>query len=113
MPPHSLTNFEIQKYYQNLKFTGVYSRNNLSKIKDGAFIINIDEYESVGTHWIALHVNDNNVTYCDSFGVTNIEKEIKKFIGNKNVVKIFIEYKIWFNNVRTLLYWIYWFHVKR
>ena len=36
MPPHSLTNFEIQKYYQNEpKFNGVYSRNNLSKIKDG------------------------------------------------------------------------------
>ena len=55
MPPHSLTNFEIQKYYQNEpKFNGVYSRNNLSKIKDGAYIINLDEYESIGTHWIAL-----------------------------------------------------------
>ena len=51
MPPHPLTNFEIQKYYQNEpKFNGVYFRNNLSKIKDGAYIINIDEYESIGTH---------------------------------------------------------------
>ena len=51
MPTHPLINFEIQKYYQNEpKFNGVYSRNNLSKIKDGAYIINLDEYESIGTH---------------------------------------------------------------
>ena len=51
MPLHPLTNFEIQKYYQNEpKFNGVYSRNNLSKIKDGAYIINVDEYESIRTH---------------------------------------------------------------
>ena len=51
MTPHLLTNFEIQKYYQNeSKFNGLYSRNNLSKIKDVVFIINLNEYESVGTH---------------------------------------------------------------
>ena len=51
MPPHPLTNFERQKYYQNEpKFNGVYSRNNWPKIKDGAFVINLDEYESIGTH---------------------------------------------------------------
>ena len=78
MPPHPLTNFEIQKYYQNeLKFDGLYSRNNLPKIKDGAYVINLDEYESIGTHWKALHVNNNNLT--------DIPKEIKKFIGNKNI----------------------------
>ena len=61
MPPHPLTNFEIQKYYQNEpKFNGVYSRNNLSKIKDWAYVIYLDEYNSIGTHWIALHVNGNN-----------------------------------------------------
>ena len=58
MPPHPLTNFELQKYYQNEpKFNGLYSRNNLSKIKDGTYIINLNEYESIGTHWIALYVN--------------------------------------------------------
>ena len=63
MPPHPLTKFEIQKYYQREpKFNGAYSRNNWPKIKGGAYIINLDEYESVGTHWIALNVNDNNVT---------------------------------------------------
>ena len=51
MPSHPLTSFEIQKHYQNEpKFNGVYSRNNLSKIKGGTYKINLDEYESVGTH---------------------------------------------------------------
>ena len=74
MPPHPLKAFEIQKYYQNeSKFSRVYSRNNLPKIKDGAYVINIDEYESIETHWIALYVNGNNrkasydAIYFDSF----------------------------------------------
>ena len=51
MPSHPLTNFEIQKYYDNKpKFNGVYSRNNWSKIRDGAYLINLDEYESIGIH---------------------------------------------------------------
>ena len=64
MPPHPLTNFEIQKYYQNeLRFNGVYSRDNLPKIKDGAYIINLDEYSDIATHSVALWVDNNNVTY--------------------------------------------------
>ena len=52
MPPNPLTNFEKQKYYENEpKFNRVCSINNLSKIKDGAYIINLDEYKSIGTHW--------------------------------------------------------------
>ena len=83
--PQLLTNFEIQKYYKNEpKLNGVYSRNNLSKIKDWAYTINLDEYESAGTHWIALYVDDNNITYSHSF--EHILKEIKKFIGNKNII---------------------------
>ena len=61
IPPHPLTNTEIQKYYKNEpKFNGVYSRDNLSKIKDGAYIINLDEYSDIGTHWLALYINNNN-----------------------------------------------------
>ena len=61
MSPYPLTNFEIQKYYQNEpKFNGVYSTNNLSKIKDGTYIINLDEFESIGTHRTALYVNAEN-----------------------------------------------------
>ena len=75
MPHHLLTNIEIQKYYQNEpKFNGVYSRDNLPKIKDGAYIINLDEYSDIGTHWVALYLNNDNnvVTYFDSFGVEHI-----------------------------------------
>ena len=74
------------KYYENeSRFNGVYSRDNLSKIKDGAYIINLDEYSDIGTHWVALWVNNNNVTYFDSFGVEHILKEIIKFIENRNI----------------------------
>ena len=87
MPPHPLTNFEIQKYYQNEpRFNGVYSRNNLpKKIKDGAYVINLDEYADVGTHWIALFCNRSEIVYFDSFGVEHVPEEIKEFIGNKNI----------------------------
>ena len=77
MPPRPLTHFEIQKYCQSEpKFNGAYPRNNLPKIKDGANVINLDEYESIETHWIALYVNGNNMIYCDCFGVELIPKEI-------------------------------------
>ena len=77
-PAPSLTNLEIQQCYQNEhKFNGVYWINNLSKLKDAAYIINPDEYESIGTHWIALHVNKNNITYFDCFAVEHITREIK------------------------------------
>ena len=79
-------NFQCRptKYYQNEpKFNGVYSINILSKIKDGAFIINLDEYESIGTHWIALYVNAKNVTHFDSFGVEHIPKELKNSLEIK------------------------------
>ena len=87
IPPHPLTNFEIQKYYQNEpRFNGVFSRDNLpKKIKDGAYVINLDEYADVGTHWIALFCNRNEIVYFDSFGVEHFPEEITEFIGNKNI----------------------------
>ena len=92
MQLHLLTNFEIMKYYENeSRFNGVYSRDNLpNKIKDGAYVINLDEYSDIGTHWIALYVKNNDITYFDSFGVEHIPKEINAFIRNKNIkVNIF------------------------
>ena len=80
--PHPLTNFEIQKYYKSeLRFNGVFSGNNLpKKIKDGTHVINLDEYADVGTYWIALFCNRNEVVYFHSFGVEHIPEEIKKNI---------------------------------
>ena len=87
MLPHPSTNFETQKYYQNEpKFDGVFSKNNLSNIKDGEYVIYFDEFKSVRTHWIALYVNYNNATYFDSFRVEHIPKQIKTFIGSKNAL---------------------------
>ena len=77
----------MQKYYQNEpRFNGVYSRDNLPKIKDGAHVRNLDEYLNIGTHWVTLWVdNSNNVTYFDFFGVENISKKIKEFVQDKNI----------------------------
>ena len=89
MQPHPLTNFEIQKYYQNQpRFNGVSSRNNLpKKIKDGTYVITLDEYADVGTHWIVLFCNRNEIVYFDSFGVDHVSEEIKEFIGNKQMIQ--------------------------
>ena len=76
----------MQKYYKNEpRFNGVYSRDNLSKIKNGAYLINLDEYSDIGTHRVALWANNNKATYFDSFGVEHIPKEIIKFIENRNI----------------------------
>ena len=63
MPPHPFTKFEIQKYYQNEPtFNDVYSRNNLPEIKDVIkYVINVDEFKSIGTQWKASYVNYNNI----------------------------------------------------
>ena len=86
--PHPLANFEIRKYYQNeTRFDGVFPRNNLpKKIKDGAYIINIDEYADVATHWISLFCNRNDIVYFDSFGVEHVPEVIKKFVGTKIII---------------------------
>ena len=89
MSPHSLKIFEILKYYQNeSKFNGVFSRNNLpkKKIKDGAYVINLDEYADVSIHWIDLFCNRSEIVYFDSFGVEHVPEEIKEFVGNKNII---------------------------
>ena len=104
--PHPLTNFEIQEYYQNdPRFNGVFSRDNLpnnnnnnnnndnnnnnnknNNTKNGAYVINLDEYRNIGTHWVTLYVNNKTIIYFDSFGVEHIPKEIMKCIGNKNII---------------------------
>ena len=74
-------NFEIQKYYKNeSRFNGVYSRDNLAKINDRAYVINLDEYSDFGIHWVALYVHNDDVTYFGSFGVEHIPQEIKLFV---------------------------------
>ena len=87
MPPHPLTNFELQKYYKNEpKINGVFSSNNLpKKIKDGAYIIKLDKYAEAGTHGIDLFCNRKEIVYFNSFGVEHVPEEIKEFIRNKRI----------------------------
>ena len=94
MPPHPLTNFEIQKYYENEpRFNGVYSRNNHpEKIKEinlvykPWYVINLDEYADVGTHSNASFCNRNEIVYFHSFGAEHVPEEIKEFFGNENII---------------------------
>ena len=97
LPPHPLTNFEIQEYYRNEpRFNRVFSKDNLpntirpkglgSAVKNGAYVVNLDEYHDIGTPWVALYVNNKTVTYFDSFGVEHIQKEIIKFIARKKII---------------------------
>ena len=87
LPFYPLTNIEISEYYKNEpKFNGVYSRNNLlNTIKKGAYVINLDEYENTGMHWIALFVKPKYTVYFDSFGIEHIPKEINKLFGNNDI----------------------------
>ena len=89
MPPHPLTNFEIQKYNQNEpRVNGVYSRDNLrssAHIKDGTYVKNLDKYSDIRTYWVALYLQNNDVTYFDSSREEHIPKEIRTFISNKNI----------------------------
>ena len=57
----------------------------LKQIKNEAYVINLDEYADVGTHWIALYVKNTEITYFDLFGVEHVPKEIKRFIKHKNI----------------------------
>ena len=76
-PLHPLTSFEIHKYYQNEpRFNGVYSRVLSKRIKDGAYVINFDEYADVGTYWIALYVKNIEIIFFKSFGVDHVPNEI-------------------------------------
>ena len=85
MSPHPLANYEIQKYYQNEpRFNGVYSGDNLPKIRDGAYVINLDEYSDIGTHRIAFTYKIMMLLILSS-GVQHIPKEIKTSSGNRNI----------------------------
>ena len=88
MPVHLLTNFEVQKYHQNEpKFGSVYSRNNLPKIKDGTYLINLHQYNSKENHWLALYVNGI------ALQLNLFKKKLKNLQTTKISQQIFIKYK--------------------
>ena len=113
MTPHPLTNFEIEAYHQNeLRFNEVYSRDNLPKtIKNGAYVINLDEYSDIGTHWVSLYVNNKTVAYFDSFGVEHVPKGMEKFINNKNIIVNIYRVQNYDSIMWLFLYWFYQLYV--
>ena len=94
MLPHPLTNFELEMYYENEpRFNGFFSRNNLPlKIKDGAYIINLDKYADVGTHCIALFCNRNK-NFSLVLVLNMFLKKLKNLSGRKIQQLTFFEYK--------------------
>ena len=117
MPPHPLTNFEIQKYYQNKsEFNGVHLNLTVFiwdiiylKEKGGEYVVNLDEYKSVGTLWKTLHVNGNNMKLFDIFGDEHIPKILSQTWKEYKHTIHWCNFYIW----QILLYLIYWFYVKR
>ena len=101
-----LTNFEIQKQERSQKEPRFFSRDSLpKKIKDGAYVINLDEYADFGMHWIVLFCRKNKIVSFHSFGLEHVAEKIKEFIGNKNIkANIF---RVQSNNFWILLHWIY------
>ena len=82
-----MTNIKLQKYQNKSKLKDVYPQNNLSSsVEYRGYVLNLDKYKSIGTHWIALYENYNSVTYFDSFGVGHTLEEIKRFINNNNII---------------------------
>ena len=78
IPPHPLTNFKIQVYFRKKPKFKMFIQEIIYLKNDGAYILSLNEYKSTETHWIALYVNVDNVTYFDSFQIKHISKEIKR-----------------------------------
>ena len=89
----------------------MHSKNNLPKLKNGAYVINLDHSKNTGTHWVVIFAKKDEVIYFDSFGVQHIPKEIMEKIENKNIkTSIF---RIQDNNSKMCGYFIYWIYVAR
>ena len=86
-----MTNFEIQKYYQNEpRFNGVYSRDNLAdKIKNETDVINLDEYSDIGTHWIAFYALSLEFNMSQNkFETLLVIKILRDLRSQKNIFRI-------------------------
>ena len=82
----SLNNIETANYFKcKSRFNSVFSINNLPRIKDGAYVRNLDEKYSKGTHWVSLFI-DRNISACfDTVGIEYIAQEVLKKIRDKGI----------------------------
>ena len=94
-PFHPLINFEIQEYFKDEnRFNGAFSRNNLPKLKNGAYVIHLYHSKNTGTHWIVIFMKNNEVIYFDSFGVEYIPKEMMEKYEIETLKQIYLEFRI-------------------
>ena len=83
---HPLNNIEITNYFKyEPRFNEVFSRNNLHRIKDGAYLINLDDKNSKGTHWVSLFIDRSTGVHFDSFGIEYVPQEVLNKIKNKSI----------------------------
>ena len=68
-------------------------------------ICNRSKVKSKGNHWVALHVNAENVTYFDSLGVEQVSKETKNPMGSKDII-ICIHRIQAFDSIKSGYFWI-------
>lgn len=95
LPSRSLTNIDLMQYGKIIKyFRGVFMRNNLPKKpwKNECGIINLDDVEGPGTHWVAYKKKGNKSNYFDSFGNLSPPKELIKYLGG-NIEYNYIKYQ--------------------
>ena len=84
----SLKKIEITNYFNyEPRFNGVFPKNNLPRIKDGAYVINLDDKKSKGTDWVSLFIDRNTAVYFDSFGNEYIPQEALNKIRDKSITQ--------------------------
>ena len=71
----------------SIRFNSFFSRNNLPRIKDGAYIINLDDKNIKVTHWVSLFIDRNIAVYLDSFGIEYIPLEVLNKIRDKSITR--------------------------
>ena len=77
---------KVSKYYENdCSFNGVFPSKNLPRIKNGAYVINLDDKKSKVTHWVSLFIDRNTAVYFDSFGTEYIPQEVLNKIEDKSI----------------------------
>ena len=92
MPLNSLNNIKITNYFKyERRFNGVFSRSNLHRIKYGAYVINLDDKKSKGTHWVSLFIDRNEAKHFDCFGIKYISLEILNKIRVNQLLTIYLE----------------------
>ena len=92
---HPLNNIEITNNFNyKPRFNGIFSKNNLPRIKDGAFVINLNDKNSTGTHWVSLFIDKNLAICFDSFGIEYISLEVlNQKLEINLLLTIYLEYK--------------------